>query len=496
MGPETYVTGIGYQRQSSQGHGYMDTFLGFDALLLARMQFAFTVAFHFIFPAFTIGLASFLAVLNALWLKTRHETYLRLFEYWIKVFAISFAMGVVSGIVMSYQFGTNWSVFSDRAGPVIGPLMAYEILTAFFLEAGFLGIMLFGRNRVGDGLHMFACVMVAVGTAISATWILSVNSWMHTPAGFSISNTGQYLPEDWWQIIFNPSFPYRLAHTITAAYLTTAFVVGGVGAWHLLRHHSHNKGVRTMFSMAMWMAAIVAPLQIVIGHEQGLNTYEHQPTKVLAMEGHFESYDDGVPLILFGIPDQAAGEMRYALSLPRIGGPILGKSWDAEMDGLDTVPDALEPPVGVVFWSFRIMVGIGVLMAAVGLWSLVSRLRGRLHDDRWLHRVALVMGPSGLIAVTAGWITTEVGRQPFVIYGELLTADAVAPVAASAVGASLLAFVAVYFVVFGAGVVYLLHLMGKVPLLGETGVESEAGPIRTAGMTSAPVGTREAAEEA
>lgn len=464
----------------------METFLWLDAVTLARIQFAFTVAFHFIFPAFTIGLASYLAVLNGLWLWKRDGTYLRLFEYWVKIFAISFAMGVVSGIVMSYQFGTNWSVFSDRAGPVIGPLMAYEVLTAFFLEAGFLGIMLFGRNRVGDGLHMFACVMVAVGTAVSATWILSVNSWMQTPAGFSIGENGQFMPEDWWAIIFNPSFPYRLAHTMTAAYLTTAFIIGGVGAWHLLRGRVRNRGVRTMYSMAMLMIAVVAPLQIFIGHEQGLNTYEHQPVKVLAMEGHFDSYEDGIPLVLFGIPDQEAGEMKYRIEIPRIGGPILNKPLDAGMDGLDTVPDELEPPVGIVFWSFRVMVGLGFAMAGIGLWSLASRLRGRLFDDRWLQRAALVMAPSGLVAVLAGWITTEVGRQPYVVYGEMLTAEAVAPVAASAVGASLVAFAVIYFVVFGAGVVYLLQLMRRPPVAGELGLEAEAGPIRTAGITPAP----------
>ncbi|HBZ43363.1 MAG TPA: cytochrome ubiquinol oxidase subunit I, partial [Maritimibacter sp.] len=236
----------------------------FDAIILARIQFAFTVSFHFLFPAFTIGLASYLAVLNALWLWTREHRYLDLFRYWVKVFALAFAMGVVSGIVMSYQFGTNWSVFSDKAGPVIGAPMAYEVLSAFFLEAGFLGIMLFGRDRVGPGLHMAATAMVAIGTFISAFWILSVNSWMHTPVGFSIDpGTGQFLPEDFWQIIFNPSFPYRLAHTVTAAYLTTAFIVGGVGAFHLLKHRRRGEPAspanRTMFSMAMWMAAIVAP---------------------------------------------------------------------------------------------------------------------------------------------------------------------------------------------------------------------------------------------
>ncbi len=464
----------------------IDTFLGLDAVVLARIQFGFTVAFHFLFPAFTIGLGSYLAVLNGMFLWTKDEAYLRLFKYWLKIFAISFAMGVVSGIVMSYQFGTNWSVFSDVAGPVIGPLMAYEVLTAFFLEAGFLGIMLFGREKVGPTLHMTACVMVAVGTAISATWILSVNSWMHTPAGFAVNPaTGQYLPEDWWEIVFNPSFPYRLAHTLTAAYLTTAFIVGGVGALHLLRGESRNRGVKTMFSMAMWMAAIVAPLQVFLGHEQGLNTYEYQPVKVLAMEGHFQSHDDGIPLVLFGIPDQEAGELRYEFSIPRLGGPILNKGWDASMDGLDTVPDELEPPVAIVFWSFRVMVGIGFLMVGVGLWSLWARFRGRLIEDRWLHRAALAMGPSGLVAVIAGWITTEVGRQPYVVYGHLMTADAVSPIAASAVGTSLLVFIVIYFAVFGTGLVYLLRLMNRPPEPGERGVRVEPGPIRTAGVTPA-----------
>ncbi|MGR3463164.1 cytochrome ubiquinol oxidase subunit I [Limimaricola sp.] len=461
----------------------MDTFLGFDAVMLARMQFGFTVAFHFIFPAISIGLASFLAVLNALYLWTRDEAYLRLFKYWLKIFAISFAMGVVSGIVMSYQFGTNWSVFSDIAGPVIGPLMAYEVLTAFFLEAGFLGIMIFGRDKVGPGLHMFACLMVAVGTAISATWILSVNSWMQTPQGFAIAENGQFVPEDWWAIIFNPSFPYRLAHTLTAAYLTTAFIVGGVGAWHLLRDRRENPGVRTMFSMAMWMAALVAPLQIFLGDAHGLNTLEHQPAKVMAMEGHFESHPDGAPLYLFGIPDQEAQELKYAIGIPKLSSLILKHGLDAPLDGLDTIPRDEQPPVAVVFWSFRVMVGIGFAMLGVGLWSLWARFRGRLFEAPWLHRAALVMGPSGLVAVIAGWITTEVGRQPYVVYGALRTAEVHSPLAASAVGASLIAFVVIYFLIFGAGIAYILKLMRHAPELGERGVRVEPGPIRTTGVT-------------
>src|SRR5690606_26699923 len=274
---------------------------GQSAELLARFQFAFTVSFHFIFPAFSIGLASYMTVLNALWLWKRDVAYLNLFNYWKTIFAVTFGMGVVSGIVMSYQFGTNWAAFSEKAGAIIGPLMGYEVLTAFFLEAGFLGIALFGRKRVGDGLQMFAVVMVAVGTLISATWITSANSWMHTPAGYSIDGNGTFIPEDWWAIIFNPSFPYRLTHTVLAAFLTTAFAVGAVGAWHLLRDRT-NRQARIMFSMAMWMAAVVTPVQIFVGDLHGLNTFEHQPAKIAAMEGHYETHEDGAPLILFGIP--------------------------------------------------------------------------------------------------------------------------------------------------------------------------------------------------
>src|SRR5215510_13624149 len=288
-----------------------------SALLLARFQFGFTLSFHFIFPAFTIGLASYLAVLEGLWLKTGKTVYIDLYKYWLKIFAVVLAMGV-----MSYQFGTNWAVFSDRAGPVIGPLMAYEVLTAFFLEAGFLGVMLFGMAKVGRRLHFFATLMVAIGTFISAFWILSVNSWMQTPAGYAINEHGQYVPASWLAIIFNPSFPFRLVHTVTAAYLTTALAVGAVGAWHLLRDASHEHA-RTMFSMAMWMAALVAPLQLVFGDQHGLNTLEHQPVKIMAMEGHFRSHEHGAPLILFGIPDDEAQVMRHAVELPRLGSLIL-----------------------------------------------------------------------------------------------------------------------------------------------------------------------------
>ncbi|ABD25470.1 cytochrome bd quinol oxidase subunit 1 apoprotein [Novosphingobium aromaticivorans DSM 12444] len=465
-------------------------FAGLDpqgtALVLARMQFAFTVSFHFIFPAFSIGLASYLAVLEALWLKTGKALYLDLFRYWLKIFSVAFAMGVVSGLVMSYQFGTNWSVFSEKVGGVIGPLMAYEVLTAFFLEAGFLGVMLFGMNRVGKRLHFAATLMVAVGTFISAFWILSVNSWMQTPTGFEMGPNGEFLPgPSWAAIVFNPSFPYRLVHTVIAAYLTTAFVVGAVGAWHLLRDRA-NLHARKMFSMAMWMAALVAPVQVLVGDMHGLNTLEHQPAKVMAMEGHYQSHPDGAPLYLFGIPDDAAQKLDYAIAIPKASSLILKHDPNAPLAGLDTIAPDRRPPVWIVFWSFRIMVGLGFLMLGLGLWSLFARFRKRLYDWPMLHRMALLMGPSGFVAVIAGWVTTEVGRQPWTVYGLLTTAESVSPIAAPAVATSLLAFVVVYFAVFGVGTWYLLRLMHEVPHPHEPGPElEERAPIRSAGITPA-----------
>jgi cytochrome bd ubiquinol oxidase subunit I len=458
-------------------------FTDLTVLTLARMQFAFTMSFHIIFPAFSIGLASYLAVLEGLWLWKKEQVYRDLFNYWKKIFAVAFGMGVVSGIVMSYQFGTNWSVFSEKAGPVIGPLMGYEVLTAFFLEAGFLGVMLFGEKRVGAGLHYLATLMVALGTLISATWILAVNSWMQTPAGYSINAKGQFVPEDWLAIIFNPSFPYRLTHMVLAAYLTTAFVVGGIGAWHLLKDNK-SRGARVMFSMAMWMAVVVAPLQIIAGDFHGVNTLEHQPAKIAAMEGHYET-TPGSPLILFGIPDDKAEVTRYQVAIPRLGALILTHSLDGEVKGLKSFPKDKRPPAQIVFWSFRTMVGIGFTMLGVGLWSLVRRFQnGKLYEDRWLHRASLAMTPAGFIAVLAGWITTEVGRQPYTVYGVLTTAQSISPIAAPAVGASLVAFIIIYFAVFGAGVFYLLRLFAKSP--DYVPPDIERGPMKAAGITPGP----------
>ncbi len=453
------------------------------ALLLARLQFAFTVSFHIIFPAISIGLASYLAVLEALWLYTKRSVYLDLFNYWKKIFAVVFGMGVVSGLVLSYQFGTNWSVFSDKTGPVIGPLMGYEVLSAFFLEAGFLGVMLFGMNRVGARLHLFSTCMVAFGTALSAFWILAVNSWMQTPQGHAINDVGQFVPVDWWAVIFNPSFPYRLVHMVLGAYLGTAFLVGGTAAWQMLRGKA-GEATRTMFSMAMWMAALVAPIQIVAGDLHGLNTFEHQPAKVAAMEGHFETRA-GAPLLLFGWPDMEEERTKAAIEIPKLGSLILTHDWNGTVRGLKEWPREDRPNATILFWSFLLMVGIGVAMVAVGVWSVVLRWRKRLYDQPLLQWSMLVLGPSGIVAVLAGWITTEVGRQPYTVYGVLRTADSVSPVAAEAVASSLVAFTIVYLSVFGAGVFYMLRLMAKPPQESEPELPRE--PMRAGGLMPGPV---------
>lgn len=451
-----------------------------DAVLLARVQFAFTVGFHIILPALTIGLASYLAVLEALWLATGRQVYNDVFQYWLRVFAVAFGMGVVSGLVMSYEFGTNWARFADKVGPVIGPLLGYEVLTAFFLEAGFLGVMLFGRQRVGRGVHFVATMLVAIGTLISAFWILAANSWMQTPQGYTLTSDGRFLPADWWQIIFNPSFPYRLIHMVIATYLSVAFVVGAVGAWHL-RRDVQNQAARLMFSMAMWMAVVVSPIQLLVGDQHGLNTLEYQPAKIAALEGDWET-QPGTPLILFGMPNMQQERTDWAVEIPHLGALVLTHSWDGSIKGLKEFPPQDRPNSPVLFWAFRIMVGLGLLMAAIGVWAAWLRVRGRLYASPWLRRAVLAMAPSGFVALLAGWTVTEVGRQPFTVHGLLRTADSVSPVGLPGVAASLAGFVAVYAIVFGAGFVFLLRLMGRPPTVGESGPETGV-PVRSAGIT-------------
>jgi len=456
---------------------------GIDAVFLARAQFAFTIGFHIVLPAFSIGLASYLMVLEGLWLRTGRHVYQDLFQYWVKAFALVFAMGVVSGLVMSYEFGTNWSAFADKAGPVIGPLMGYEVLTAFFLEAGFLGIMLFGLRKVGPALHFTATCVVAVGTLISAFWILSVNSWMQTPQGYSIAADGRFMPADWAAIIFNPSFFVRLPHMVLAAYLSVAFFVGAVGAWHLLRDQK-NEAARTMFSMAMWMAVLVAPVQIVLGDFHGLNTLHHQPAKVAALEGDWET-SNAAPLILFGWPDMKNERTDYELAIPHLGSLILTHEWNGEVKGLKDFAPADRPYAPVVFWAFRVMVGLGFLMAAVGVAGLVLRRDGALYRTVWLQRIMVAMAPAGFIALLSGWVVTEVGRQPFTIYGVLRTADSVSPIGLPGVATSLAAFAVVYLIVYGAGFSYLFALTRRPPLPGERGPTPEL-PTRAAGIAPGP----------
>ena len=435
---------------------------GLDAFELARIQFAFTVSFHIIFPAITIGLASFLMVVEACWLRTRNDVWRDLYHFWLRIFAVNFGMGVVSGLVMAYQFGTNWSGFSAFAGSITGPLLTYEVLTAFFLEAGFLGVMMFGWNRVGPGLHFFSTCMVALGTLMSTFWILASNSFMHTPQGYEIVNN-QLIPVDWFKVVFNPSFPYRLMHMATASFLAAAFFVGSSAAWHLL-HGNKTPAVKRMFSMAMWMALIVAPIQAGIGDAHGLNTLEHQPAKIAAIEGHWHNTPgEPSPLILFGLPDMQAEETKYAVELPYLGSIILTHSLDKQIPALSSFPKDERPFSPVVFWSFRIMVALGLLMITAGVWSLVLRLRRKLYDQRLFHRFVLLMGPSGLLAILAGWFTTEVGRQPWVVYGLLRTRDAVSNHGTLHMSLSLLAFLIVYCSVFGVGTVYLLKLVGRGP---------------------------------
>jgi len=432
-----------------------------DPVLLARIQFAFTITFHIIFPAFTIGLASWLAVVEWRYLKTGNEIYQDVYRMWAKIFAVTFGMGVVSGVVMSYQFGTNWSVFSDRAGNVIGPLLGYEVLTAFFLEASFLGIMLFGWNRVSPKMHFVSTIIVAFGTLLSSFWILAANSWMQTPQGYRVGENGLLYPTDWLMVIFNPSFPYRFAHMVVAAYLTTAFVVGGIGAFYL-RRGLHVKHARVMLGMAMIMAVFVAPMQPFIGDLHGLNTFEHQPAKVAAMEGLWESRR-GAPLKLFGWPDQEGERTKYSIEIPKLSSLILTHELDGEVRGLKEWPKEERPPVAWVFWSFRIMVGIGILMAATGVIAALLFLRKKLFDTRWFQLWCMALTPAGFIAVISGWFVTEIGRQPYVVYGVMRTSETVSPVIGPNVAFSLLAFIVTYTFVFGAGSYYILRLIGQGP---------------------------------
>ncbi len=393
-------------------------------------------------------------------LKTRNKDYLALFHFWSKIFAVNFAMGVVSGLVMAYQFGTNWSFFSDFAGSITGPLLTYEVLTAFFLEAGFLGVMLFGWNKVGEKLHFFATCMVALGTLMSTFWILASNSWMQTPQGFEIVNN-QVVPVDWLAVIFNPSFPYRLAHMGVAAFLASAFFIAASASWHLLKGNK-TSAMKKMLSMSIWIILILAPIQALIGDMHGLNTLKHQPAKIAAIEGHWQNNPgEATPLILFGIPDMDEEKTKYALQIPYLGSLILTHSLDKQVPALKEFPKDDRPNSLIVFWSFRIMVGLGMLMILVGVWGTWLRYKKKLYQSNLFLRFTFLMAPSGLIAILAGWFTTEVGRQPWVVYGIQRTRDAVSAHGEMHMSISLLIFFIVYGSVFGIGYAYMLKLIRK-----------------------------------
>jgi cytochrome bd ubiquinol oxidase subunit I len=433
--------------------------MALDPVLLSRLQWAWVIAWHILLPAFTLGLASYIAVVEGLYFFTGREIWFRISGFWTRIFAVSFGMGVVSGIIMPFQFGTNWSRFTDATADVLSPLMAYEALMAFFLEASFLGVLLFGRRLVPTWAHFFAALMVAFGTLLSSFWILATNSWMQTPAGYQLVD-GRFEPVDWFAIVFSPSFPYRLMHTVTAFYITTAFVVMGVAAWLIRRGRAVEDG-RMMVRMALDLLIILIPLQIFLGDQHGLNTLEHQPAKLAAIEGRYDTAQP-TPLTLFGIPDDAAATMRYAIEIPDLGSLILTHSWNGTIKGLKEWPANERPPVALPFFAFRIMVGIGVITLLVAVVGQVLRWRGRLWDSVWFLRLCQWVAPLGFIAVIAGWTTTEVGRQPWTVYGLMRTADSVSPSLTSAdVSLSLLLYVAVYLIMFPTGIAFMAGLVRR-----------------------------------
>jgi cytochrome bd ubiquinol oxidase subunit I len=446
-----------------------------DPVLLARLQFAFTISFHIIFPSFTIGLSAYIATLETMWFVTGKDHYRRIARFWTKIFAVSFAMGVVSGVVLSYELGTNWSRFSHIAGNIIGPLAGYEVLTAFFLEATFLAVLLFGGDRVPQWLHVLSAIFVAIGTALSAFWILAANSWMHTPTGHVMSN-GIAVPADWWAIIFNPSFPYRLAHMLNASYLTAGFVVLAVGARLFLAGRNLDES-HTMIRMALGLLAVLAPLQLLIGDLHGLNTLKHQPIKIAAMEAHWE--DRGAAAFhIFAWPDEKAERNLFSVAIPGGASFVLTHDWNGRVPGLKSVPPSERPPVVTVFFAFRIMLAIGFFMIAAALYGAGLMLSGRLFERRWYLRVVSYSWWTGFVAVLAGWIVTESGRQPWIVHGILRTADAASPVAGGAVLSTLVLFVLVYAIVFVMGIYYINRLINK-GLQEPTGRPAEtSGPSR------------------
>ncbi len=431
-----------------------------DALLLARMQFAANITFHILFPTISISLGWVLLFFRSRWLATHDKHWLTAYRFWTKVFALTFALGVVSGITMSFQFGTNWPGFMEKTGNISGPLLGYEVLTAFFLEASFLGIMLFGHGRVSERTHLIATFLVAFGTTLSAFWILSLNSWMQTPAGYEIIN-GEFHVKSWLEVVFNPSLPYRLTHKLLASGLTVAFLLAGVSAWQLLRNKA-NSSTGPVLRTGLVLAAVLIPLQILAGDLHGLNTLKHQPQKIAAMEGVWET-ESGAPLLLFAWPDEATRSNRFAIGVPQGASLILTHRADGEIKGLNEFKGA-HPPVAPLFFGFRIMVGVGVLMLLVswfGWW--LYRRRGWVAErlPRPLLWALTAMTFSGWVATVAGWYVTEIGRQPFVVYGLLRTADVASTVAPSMIAFTLTLYVTMYFGLIVAYVAVLKYMAEK-----------------------------------
>ena len=428
--------------------------------ILSRVQFAFSIGFHILFPTLNLGLAVFLAIMEAKWLKSQNPLYLKICKFWTKIFALTFGMGVVSGIVMAYQIGTNFGPFIATFGNVLGALFAYETLTAFFLEAGFLGVMLFGWNKVSPRLHFMATLLVAIGTTISAFWIMSANSWMQTPSGYTIEN-GKYLVGSWWTAVFNPSFIHRMIHMILASYVTTSFVLAGVGSYFLLRN-KHQDVAKTCLSFGMWAALIVVPVQILVGDMVGLEVYKYQPIKTAAIEANWET-QKGAPLVLFAWPSQEKAKNEYEISIPKLASLINTHSMDGTLVGLKSVPREDRPRVFPVFFSFRIMVGIGVIFLLTALYGLWLRFRHRLYESRRFHQWCLCIVPLGFIATIMGWFTAEIGRQPWVVYNLMRTKNAVSAIGLEEVIISFILLCLAYGVIFGFYLYYLFNTIKKGP---------------------------------
>ncbi|MDZ5761504.1 cytochrome ubiquinol oxidase subunit I [Lyticum sinuosum] len=432
----------------------------FTTLMLARIQFAFTVAFHIIFPSMSIGLALFLAIIEFLWLRTKNEIYFKLYHLWIKFFAIGFGLGVVSGVTLSYQLGTNWSLFSDHISNVIGPLIGFEVLTAFFLEASFLGVMLWGWNKVSPRMHFISTCIVAFGTALSAFWIISANSWMQTPSGYFIASDGRFFAKNWIDVIFNPSFRHRIVHMLLASYITTSMILGGVGAYYIWKNRHQQEG-KFLLKFATIALSILSPLQILAGDAHGLNVLKHQPVKVAAMEGLWET-KEGIPLILFAIPDEKNEVNHYEIGIDKLSSLILTRSWNGKVRGLKSWPKEERPPIHVVFWGFRIMVGIGFTIFFMMIINFIMMIKNKIGQSTFINKLWILMIPSGLIAIIAGWFVTEVGRQPYTVYGLLRTIDSASPqITAGQLSWSLSVFLLIYIILFILGIYYMAKIIHK-----------------------------------